>query len=128
MSSRRSHRCSPHPRGWSQLDDRQWAWLHLLDFSRTAVDPSHLRAMKGGPATGPSPVDRAKTGSKHHVIVEAHGIDLAAILTGGNRNDVARGSEAAGVHRDGGEGSRRQWNLLDHPGMSPPVFRPHLGS
>jgi hypothetical protein len=32
--------------------------------------------------TGRSPVDRGKTGSKHHVIVEAHGIPLAATLTG----------------------------------------------
>ena len=57
---------------------------------RAAVDSSHLRAMKGGAATGPSPVDRGKTGSKHHLIVEAHGISLATTLTGGNRNDVTR--------------------------------------
>jgi hypothetical protein len=49
----------------------------LLDFSRAAVDGSHPLAMKGGPATGVSPVDRGKTGSKHHVIVEARGIPLA---------------------------------------------------
>lgn len=29
-------------------------------------------------------------GSKHHLIVEAHGIPLAAITTGGNRNDVTQ--------------------------------------
>ena len=46
--------------------------------------------MKGGPATGPRPVDRGKTGSKHHLIVEAHGIPLAVTLTGGNRNDVTQ--------------------------------------
>jgi transposase len=46
--------------------------------------------MKGGPAAGPSPVDRGKTGSKRHLIVEAHGIPLATITTGGNRNDVPR--------------------------------------
>jgi hypothetical protein len=63
---------------------------HVLDFSRAAVDSSHIRAMKGGPATGPSPVDRGKAGSKHHLIVEAHGIPLAAITTGGNRNDVTQ--------------------------------------
>ena len=62
----------------------------MLDLSRAAVDSSHLRAMKGGAATGPSPVDRGKTGSKHHLIVEAHGISLATTLTGGNRNDVTR--------------------------------------
>ncbi|MET8518220.1 IS5 family transposase [Streptomyces sp. NPDC005077] len=61
-----------------------------LDLSCASVDGSHLRALKGGDATGPSPVDRGKTGSKHHVIVDAHGIPLAAIVTGGNRNDVTQ--------------------------------------
>ncbi|WP_344584282.1 IS5 family transposase [Streptomyces lunalinharesii] len=62
----------------------------IRDPSRASVDSSHLRAMKGGAATGPAPVDRGKTGSNHHVIVEAHGIPLAATLTGGNRNDVTQ--------------------------------------
>lgn len=38
----------------------------------------------------PSPVDRARPGSKHHLITEAHGIPLAVSLTGGNRNDVTQ--------------------------------------
>ena len=42
---------------------------------------------KGGSATGPSPVDRARNGSKHHLLVEATGIPLAWTLTGGNRHD-----------------------------------------
>ena len=45
---------------------------------------------KGGTATGPSPVDRARTGSKHHLLVDATGIPLAWTLTGGNRNDVTQ--------------------------------------
>ena len=44
---------------------------------------------KGG-LTGPSPVDRGRTGSKHHLIVDAHGIPLATALTGANRNDVTQ--------------------------------------
>jgi transposase len=44
----------------------------------------------GGLHTGPSPVDRARTGSKHHLITDANGIPLAITLTGGNRNDVTR--------------------------------------
>jgi hypothetical protein len=60
----------------------------LTDFSRAAVGSSHIRAMKGGPATGPSPAGRGKTGSTHHLIVGAHGVPLAAITTGGNRKDV----------------------------------------
>ena len=38
--------------------------------------------------TGPSPVDRARTGSKHHLITDSAGVPLAISLTGGNRNDV----------------------------------------
>lgn len=66
-----------------------WA-ADLLDFSRTAVDSSHICAMKGRSTTGPSLVDRSKAGSEHHVIAEAHGIPFATILTGGNCNDVTR--------------------------------------
>jgi transposase len=40
--------------------------------------------------TGPSPVDRGRTGSKHHLIVDSGGIPLAVTLTGGNRNDVTQ--------------------------------------
>jgi transposase len=43
---------------------------------------------KGGAKTGPSPVDRGRPGSKHHLLVDASGLPLAWSLTGGNRNDV----------------------------------------
>jgi transposase len=43
---------------------------------------------KGGSKTGPSPVDRARPGSKQHLIVDATGIPLAWSLTGSNRNDI----------------------------------------
>lgn len=43
---------------------------------------------KRGDHTGPSSVDRARSGSKHHLITDGHGTPLAVILTGGNRNDV----------------------------------------
>jgi transposase len=45
---------------------------------------------KGGSATGPSPVDRGRNGSKHHLLVDATGIPLAWSVTGGNRNDVTQ--------------------------------------
>nr|WP_199236079.1 IS5 family transposase [Micromonospora sp. S4605] len=61
-----------------------------LDMSRAVIDGSHIRALKGGPKTGPSPVDRRRPGSKHHVITDAGGIPLAATLTGGNRHDVTQ--------------------------------------
>jgi len=90
---------------WRRLRDWHtagvWARLHallltelrtaeLLDFSRAAIDSAHLRAMKGGAKTGRSPVDRGRTGSKHHVLTDATGIPVAVALTGGNRNDVTQ--------------------------------------
>jgi transposase len=90
---------------WRRLRDwheaRVWQHLHeallaelnaagALDWSRAVIDSSHLRALKDGPKTGPSPVDRGKPGSKHHLITEGHGIPLAVSLTGGQRNDVTQ--------------------------------------
>jgi transposase len=43
-----------------------------------------------GASTGPSPVDRARKGSKHHLLTDRHGIPLAIALTGANRNDVTQ--------------------------------------
>ena len=42
------------------------------------------------PNSGPGPVDRARPGSKHHLIVDGQSIPLAVSLTGGNRNDVTQ--------------------------------------
>src|ERR1039458_6069440 len=44
----------------------------------------------GGLHTGPSPVDRARAGSKHHLITDSGGVPLAITLTGGHRNDVTQ--------------------------------------
>ena len=40
-----------------------------------------------GAQTGPNPTDRGKPGTKRHVVVDARGIPLAALLTGANRHD-----------------------------------------
>jgi hypothetical protein len=44
----------------------------------------------GGEKTGPSPVDRSRSGSKHHLIACGGGTPLAVSLTGGNRNDITQ--------------------------------------
>ncbi|MFC5835943.1 IS5 family transposase, partial [Nonomuraea insulae] len=78
---------------WQKLHELLLAELHAagrLDWSKAVMDSSHIRALKGGPKTGPSPVDRGKPGSKHHVIADGNGIPLAVTLTGGNRNDVTQ--------------------------------------
>jgi transposase len=88
---------------WRRLRDWQadgsWDRIHHLlldklreadkiDWSRALIDSSSVRAAYGGAGTGPSPVDRAKPGCKHHVITDASGIPLASSVTAANRNDV----------------------------------------
>ncbi|WP_188540688.1 IS5 family transposase, partial [Kocuria dechangensis] len=78
---------------WPELHQLLLAQLRAggaLDLDRCAVDGSHVRALKRGDHVGPSPVDRGRPGSKHHLIVDAHGIPLQVTLTGGNRNDVTQ--------------------------------------
>ncbi|MFF2140746.1 IS5 family transposase [Streptomyces sp. NPDC058193] len=60
-----------------------------LDWSRACVDGPHARE-KGGADTGPSPVDRRKTGSKHHLICDGRGTPLEVITTAANVNDVTQ--------------------------------------
>ncbi|WP_367574298.1 IS5 family transposase [Streptomyces griseoaurantiacus] len=78
---------------WQRLHEVLLAELNAasrLDWSRCVVDSSHVRAPKRGIHTGPSPVDRGRAGSKHHLITDGHGTPLAVLLTGGNRNDVTQ--------------------------------------
>ncbi|MFI0504495.1 transposase [Streptomyces albogriseolus] len=48
-----------------------------------AIDGSHVRALKKGAHTGPSPTDCARPGSKHHLITDRPGAPLAVSLTSG---------------------------------------------
>ncbi|MFH9981725.1 IS5 family transposase [Streptomyces sp. NPDC017179] len=78
---------------WSRLHAALLAELRrvgLLDLDDCSADGSHVRALKRGDHVGPSPVDRARPGSKHHLIVDRHGTPLAVTLTGGNRHDVTQ--------------------------------------
>lgn len=50
----------------------------------------HPRERKGGADPGPSPVDRRKTGSKHHLIRDGCGTPLKVITTAANVNDVTQ--------------------------------------
>ncbi|MFD4621527.1 transposase [Streptomyces sp. NPDC058475] len=61
-----------------------------LDWTRACVDGSHVRAKKGGSQTGPSPVDRRKTGSKHDLICDGEGTPLHVITTAANVNDITQ--------------------------------------
>ena len=63
------------------------AWRRLRDWTEAGVWPRLHCALR---AVSPSPVDRARPGSKHHLIVDRHGTPLAVTLTGGNRHDVTQ--------------------------------------
>ena len=90
---------------WRRLRDWQaagvWQQLHeillgelnaadKIDWSRAAIDASFVRALGGGERTGPSPVDRRKKGSKHHILTDGHGVPLAATTTAANVKDVTQ--------------------------------------
>jgi transposase len=87
---------------WRRLYDWQqigvWDLIHFalldwlarddqIDWSRAVVDSCSVRAVYGGNQTGPNPTDRAKRGSKRHLICDGRGVPLAVRLTGANRND-----------------------------------------
>ncbi|WP_373323568.1 IS5 family transposase [Streptomyces olivaceus] len=77
---------------WDQLHQlllNELRSKNQLDWGRAVID-SPTYGPHAGAQSGPSPVDRARPGSKHHLIVDGQGIPLAVSLTGGNRNDVTQ--------------------------------------
>jgi transposase len=75
---------------WDLMHFALLSWLARegdIDWSRAIVDSCSIRAACGGAQTGPNPTDRAKRGSKRHLICDARGVPLAVRLTGANRND-----------------------------------------
>lgn len=56
-----------------------WQWQ--------ALDGAITKAPLGGEATGPSPVDRAKSGTKRSVLTDRRGAPLAVAVTGANTPD-----------------------------------------
>jgi len=94
--------CGSGMRCWRRLRDWQdagtWDLIHFalldwlarhdqIDWTRAVLDSCSVRAVCGGSKTGPNPTDRAKRGSKRHVICDGQGVPLAVRLTGANRHD-----------------------------------------
>ena len=72
------------------------AWQTLLHYYDThvgiawkwqALDGVITKAPLGGEDTGPSPVDRSKTGTKRSVLTDRRGAPLAVEITGANTHD-----------------------------------------
>jgi transposase len=95
--------CGKTCRYYLRLWHRAGVWLKLhalllaelngadrIDWGRALIDASFAKAPAGGEDTGPSPVDRGKSGTKHHVLTDAQGIPLAATVTAANVNEVTQ--------------------------------------
>ena len=84
----------------------------------------------GGPHTGPSPTDRGKLGSKHHIITDRQGIPLIFCVTGANRHDSVVFEELVdALPAVGGKRGRpRRWpeKLHADKGYDYPRCRAHL--
>src|SRR4051812_23500239 len=92
-SGRTAHR---RQRAWEEAGIRDRLHADLLaalkragklDPDTVVIDGVTVRAFGGGEATGPSPVDRRKKGTKHTLMVDRHGVPLAIRTDGANAND-----------------------------------------
>ncbi|QRK93508.1 IS5 family transposase [Saccharopolyspora erythraea] len=98
-----------------------------IDWSRASVDSMHIRAVKRGTLTGPSPVDRGKPGSKIHAMSDRSGIPLAVVISAANRNDHRELQTVidavAPVRGSAGRPRRRPRKLHADKGYDYPVCR-----
>jgi transposase len=92
-SGRTAHR---RLQAWEEMGI--WDRLHMrflellkkcgkLDLDTVAIDGVTVRAFGGGGETGPSPVDRARKGTKHTIMVDSNGVPLAIRMAPANASD-----------------------------------------
>jgi transposase len=75
---------------WEALHMKLLALLNRdgkLDLDVVVIDSTMVPAPGGGDDTGPNPTDRAKSGTKHTLLVDGNGAPLALHSTGANASD-----------------------------------------
>ena len=81
---------------WVRSGSFYQAWQRVLDYydgvvgidwKWQALDAAITKAPLGGEATGPSPVDRAKCGTKRSVLTDRRGAPLSIVVTAANTHD-----------------------------------------
>ena len=81
---------------WVKAGVFEKAWQKMLeyyddelgiDWKWQALDGVITKAPLGGEATGPNPVDRAKSGTKRSILTDRCGAPLAVVVTSANTND-----------------------------------------
>ncbi|WP_431709822.1 IS5 family transposase [Glutamicibacter uratoxydans] len=101
-----------------------------LDLENLVIDGCLVKAPCGGEASGKSPVDRGKQGTKRSVMTDGKGIPVGCVIAGANRHDspllrptLERLSrfgyqlpERIKVHLDAGYDSRKTRDLLTELG------------
>lgn len=70
-----------------QIALRFYARRRRIRWQWQSIDSRSCAAPLGGQATGKNPTDRAKRGSKVHILVDERGAPLAVYVTGANRHD-----------------------------------------
>lgn len=90
---------------WRRLRDWQeagiWQLIHFaaldwlarsetIDWSCAVLDGSSIRAVFGGQKTGPNPTDRAKLGSKRHLICIGFVVTCCGLRNNGPQRVVAK--------------------------------------
>jgi putative transposase len=85
-------------RKWVKAGVFEKAWKLLLayydkklgiDWKWQSLDATITKAPLGGDETGPSPVDRGKSGTKRSVLTDRRGAPLSIVVTGANTHDKA---------------------------------------
>lgn len=83
-------------RQWVKAGHFEQAWQVLLeyydrqvgiDWKWQALDGAMTKAPLGGEATGPSPVDRGKSGTKRSLLCDRRGAPLSVVVTAANTHD-----------------------------------------
>jgi len=65
-----------------------WDRIMGLDLAEVSIDGSVHKAPMGGEGTGPSPVDRGKSGWKWSIATDTAGIPIGWGIDGANRHDI----------------------------------------
>lgn len=83
-------------RKWVEAGVFEQAWLVLLnyydqklgiDWKWQSLDGAMTKAPLGGDETGPSPVDRGKSGTKRSLLTDRRGAPLSVVVTAANTHD-----------------------------------------
>src|SRR4051794_21957580 len=92
------------------------------------IDSCSVRAKRGGELTGPNPTDRAKRGTKYHVLVASDGIPLAALPSAANVHDTMSIGKEPGPRSAfnwdpcSPTGASRQWDSISTAVLEAPAL------